>query len=163
MKQTILIAGVGNIFHGDDAFGSEVARRMAQTALPANVRVVDFGIRGHDLAFALQDGHEAVILVDVAQRQRMPGTLSVLQPELSAIHEVTPRGIETHAMDPLRVLRTLLAQGHRLPPIWLVVCEPVTFGPEEGQLGLSEPVAAAIPEAVALIHSLLEKLVPHEP
>src|SRR5262245_63809378 len=123
MQPSILVAGIGNIFHGDDAFGSEVARRLVQTSLSPEVRVMDFGIRGHDLAFALQNDYDAVILVDVAQRRRAPGTLSVLQPELSPIHEVTTCGIETHAMDPLRVLRTLLAQGHKLPPIWLIVCE----------------------------------------
>ena len=69
----ILIAGVGNIFHGDDAFGSEVARRLIEVSLPPAVRVVDFGIRGHDLAFALQDGYETAILVDTAQPALLVG------------------------------------------------------------------------------------------
>ena len=67
-RPRILIAGVGNIFLGDDAFGVEVAQRLARRALPEEVRVVDFGIRGLDLTYALLDGYETVILVDAAPR-----------------------------------------------------------------------------------------------
>src|SRR5262249_2851764 len=141
MQPRILIAGVGNIFHGDDAFGSEVARRLAQTPLAPEVRVIDFGIRGHDLAFALQDNYEAVILIDVAQRRRPPGTLSVIEPDLTRLHgEGTEAGIDAHVIHPLRTLRLLQALGNKVPPIWLVACEPATFGPEDGHIGLSEPV-----------------------
>jgi hydrogenase maturation protease len=38
----ILVAGIGNIFLGDDAFGSEVARRLMNERLPPEVRVIDF-------------------------------------------------------------------------------------------------------------------------
>ena len=76
----ILIAGIGNIFLGDDAFGVEVARRLVRRRLPDGVRVVDFGIRGLDLTYALLDGYEAVILVDAAPRGGPPGTLYVLEP-----------------------------------------------------------------------------------
>jgi hydrogenase maturation protease len=166
-KPSILIAGVGNLFHGDDAFGSEVARQLATMPMPPEVRVVDFGIRGHDLAFALQDGYADVILVDTCQRGARPGTVSVIEPDCRlALRERAPfRGgkgdnLDTHAMDPLRVLRHIRANGGTLPHIWLVACEPLTFGPEEGQMGLSEPVAAAIPDAVALVQSLLKRLCP---
>lgn len=163
MQPSILIAGVGNIFHGDDAFGSEVARRLAQTPLPSEVRVIDFGIRGHDLAFALQDGYEMVLLIDVARQRRPPGTLSVIEPDLSQLRrEATEASIDTHVMHPIRILRLLQAQGSKVPPVWLVACEPATFGPEEGHIGMSEPVGAAVPEAVTLVHSLLERLMNHE-
>lgn len=62
----ILVAGIGNIFHGDDAFGVEVAARLARRVLPEEVRVVDFGIRGFDLAYALLDGYDVTIMVDAA-------------------------------------------------------------------------------------------------
>lgn len=160
MKPRILIAGVGNIFHGDDAFGSEVTRRLAEIPLAPDVRVVDFGIRGHDLAFALQDNYAAVVLVDVARRGGEPGQLCVFQPDLSRLHDESPdNGIDSHAMHPTRVLSMLQAQGSKLPPIWIVACEPFTFGPDEGQLGLSEQVANAVPEAVTLVLSLLETMV----
>ena len=154
----ILVAGVGNIFHGDDAFGSEVARRLIEVPLPPAVRVVDFGIRGHDLAFALQDGYETAILVDIAQRGKTPGCLSVIEPDLDLLElETIGAGIDTHAMHPLRLLRLLRAQEAMLPRLYLVCCEPATFGPAEGHIGLSDAVATAVPEAVALVQSLVEK------
>ena len=84
-KPSILVAGIGNIFLGDDAFGVEVVRRMAGLELPASVRVVDFGIRGFDLAYALQDGYETTILVDACPRGEAPGTLYVIEPDLKAL------------------------------------------------------------------------------
>ncbi|MGH7848434.1 MAG: hydrogenase maturation protease, partial [Candidatus Binatia bacterium] len=71
----ILVAGIGNIFLGDDGFGVEVARELAKRKLPESVRVVDFGIRGFDLAYALLDGYDLTILVDAAPRGGLPGTL----------------------------------------------------------------------------------------
>jgi hydrogenase maturation protease len=79
----ILVAGIGNIFNGDDAFGVEVARLLAQRSLPAGVTVVDFGIRGIDLTYALLDGYDAAVLVDAAQRGEVPGTVSVIEPTRS--------------------------------------------------------------------------------
>ncbi len=162
-KPRILIAGVGNLFRGDDAFGSEVARCLAAAPMPPAARVVDFGIRGHDLAFALQDDYAAVILLDVTQRDGVPGTLYVIEPNLEDLHADAPEEImDTHGMHPLRVLRLIQAAGGKLPRLWLVGCEPGTFGPEEGHMGLSEPVAAAVPKAVALVHSLLKRIGGHE-
>src|SRR5438270_10803156 len=80
-RPRVLVAGIGNIFLGDDAFGVEVAQRLAQRPLPAGVRVVDFGIRGLDLTYALLDGQDAVILVDATLRGGPPGTLYVIEPE----------------------------------------------------------------------------------
>jgi hydrogenase maturation protease len=158
MKPRILIAGVGNIFRGDDAFGSEVARRLSALAMPPEVRVVDIGIRGHDLAFALQDDYAVAILLDVIQRGGEPGALYVIEPDLENMPvNATDDRMDTHAMHPLRVLRLIRATGGKLPRMWLVGCEPATFGPEEGQMGLSEPVAAAVPKALALVHSLLKR------
>jgi hydrogenase maturation protease len=156
MNPRILIAGIGNLFHGDDAFGSEVARRLAQTPLPPNVRVVDFGIRGHDLAFALEEDYHTVVLVDVAQRGGMPGELYVIETSLANASAPTPDQVmDTHGMHPLRVARLIQARGGNVPRLLLVGCEPLTFGPEEGAIGLSQPVEAAVSEAVALVHSLM--------
>lgn len=159
MQARILVAGVGNIFLGDDAFGSEVARRLAAVPLPADVRVVDFGIRGHDLAFALQDEYAAVILVDVMARGGAPGTLYVIKAD---VHELPASALEeimdTHGMHPVRVLRLIQATAGTLPPLWVVACEPESFGSEEGRLGLSDSVAAAVPAAVAAVQSLLQRI-----
>jgi hydrogenase maturation protease len=160
MKPHLLIAGVGNIFHGDDAFGSVVARQLLQVPFPPEVSVVDFGIRGHDLAFALQDGYQDAILIDIAQRGKAPGTLSVIEADVDALEGATNDAcINTHGMHPLRLLRLLSAQGAKLPRIWLLTCEPATVSPDESDISLSDAVADAVPEAVALVESLVEKWV----
>src|SRR6185369_7845473 len=81
-KPRILIACIGNIFHGDDAFGVEVARALTERKLRDEVKLVDYGIRGLDLAYALMDGYEVTIFVDAAQKDEQPGTLYVIEPDL---------------------------------------------------------------------------------
>src|SRR5438034_3478053 len=122
MNPRILIAGIGNIFLGDDAFGVEVVRCLAGRRLPEGVRVVDFGIRGLDLAYALLDGYDAAIVVDVAPRGGRPGTLYVLEPTLPTADEAPL--LEAHSMDPVRVLRTVAALGGKVERLLIVGCEP---------------------------------------
>jgi hydrogenase maturation protease len=157
----ILVAGIGNIFKGDDAFGVAVAQRLAQRPLAAAVKVVDFGIRGIDLAYALLDGYDAAILVDTAQRGAPPGTVSVVVPERDSPDPVTPHDLvlEPHDLDPAKVLRFVAALGGGCRRIVLVACEPSTFGDEEsGAIGLSPPVAAAVDEAIAVVERLIGEL-----
>jgi len=162
----ILIAGIGNIFLGDDAFGVEVARRLGASNLPANVKVIDFGIRGYDLAYALldKDKYDATILVDACPRGEPAGTLYVIEPDLSTLSaadsspEEQQGALEAHSMNPLNVLRLAASMGGPLKRILLVGCEPATLGPEEGQMGLSETVEAVIDDAVKLVESLVRKL-----
>jgi hydrogenase maturation protease len=154
----ILVAGIGNIFLGDDGFGVEVIRRLSARELPAGVRVADFGIRGFDLAYALQDGYETTILVDAYPHGRTPGTVSLVEPDLSKLDQPQQDLVDTHGMNPLNVLRMATAMNGGLKKILLVGCEPQTFGPEEGQMGLSEPVEAAVEEAVKLVASVVEKI-----
>jgi hydrogenase maturation protease len=160
MRPRILVAGLGNIFLGDDAFGSEVARRLDARRLPDGVRVVDFGIRGLDLAFALMDGYDVTVLVDATPRGGAPGTLYTIEPDLSEIDETDARGVvvETHGMDPLKVLGMVRAMGGGFKRILLVGCEPTPDVEGEERMGLSEPVAAAVDEAVGLVESLVAKL-----
>ena len=154
---TILVAGIGNIFLGDDAFGVEVVRRLVNRAMPPGVRLVDFGIRGFDLAYALAEGPERTILIDACPRGDVPGTVYVVEPDLSALddEEPSPSRLDPHTMNPLHVLRLARSMGAGLRNVLLVGCEPSTFGPEEGQIGLSEPVEAAVDRAVAVVESLL--------
>jgi hydrogenase maturation protease len=159
-KPSILVAGIGNIFLGDDAFGAEVARRMAGLDLPASVRVADFGIRGFDLAYALQDGYETTILVDACPHGEAPGTLYVIEPDLKALDgpDAAPATVEAHAMNPMNVLRMAKAMNIEIKNVLLVGCEPETLGGEEGQMGLSAPVEAAVDEAVKLVESLVNRI-----
>jgi len=161
---SILVAGIGNIFLGDDAFGVEVAGRLLHHKLPQGVRVVDFGIRGFDLVYALLDGPGVTILVDACPCGAMPGSLHVVEPDLNSLDTPDGRGtgVETHGMNPMNVLRMAKNMGAQLGRILLVGCEPETLGPEEGQLGVSECVAAAIERAVPLIESLVSRVLAGE-
>jgi hydrogenase maturation protease len=159
-KPAILVAGIGNIFLGDDAFGVEVVRRLADLQLPESVRVVDFGIRGFDLAYALQDGYETTILLDACPHGEAPGTLYVIEPDLKALDEsaASQPVADAHAMNPVSVLCMARAMNIEVRNVLLVGCEPETLGGEEGQMGLSAPVEAAVEEAVKLVQSLIDKL-----
>ncbi len=152
----VLVAGVGNIFLGDDAFGVEVAQRLRQRALPQGVKVVDFGIRSLDLGYALQDGYAVAILVDTVRRGGPPGSLYVIEPESEpARDDADMQQLSPHDMSPdsvLRFARMMEGSGQ----IVLLGCEPESFGNElegEGRMGLSEPVAVAVDKAVELIES----------
>jgi hydrogenase maturation protease len=156
-KARVLVAGIGNIFLGDDAFGSEVARRMADRPLPDGVRVVDFGIRGLDLAFALMDEPAATILVDATQRGGAPGTLYLIEPDAGAA--TAPERPDGHGMDPARVLRLVSELGGRAGRVVVVGCEPATVEESpDGAIGLSAPVEAAVEAAIEMIRSLAAEL-----
>jgi hydrogenase maturation protease len=157
-KPRILVAGIGNIFLGDDGFGVEVARRLSARELPRSVRVTDFGIRGYDLAYALLDGYETTILIDACPRGEPAGTLYVIEPDLEDLGGPEEGSVEAHSMNPLNVLRLAQSMGGGLKRILLVGCEPETLGPEEGQMGLSGPIEAAVDEAVRLVEELVGKI-----
>ncbi len=159
-KPKILVAGIGNIFLGDDAFGVEVVRRMAGVKLPGSVKVSDYGIRGFDLAYALQDGYETTILVDACPHGQPPGTLYVIEPDLKELDspEAPQATVEAHSMNPVSVLRMARAMNIELKNVLLVGCEPETLGGEEGQMGLSSTVEGAVDEAVKLVESLVERI-----
>ena len=157
----ILVACIGNIFHGDDAFGVEVARLLCERTLPPEVRVVDFGIRGFDLAYALVEGYDVTILVDAASRGEPPGSLCTIEIDGRAPAALDdPRfGMETHGMNPMRVLQMAQALGGPAGRVLLLGCEPETLGSEEeGQMGLSSTVAAAVETAANVVEALVTRL-----
>lgn len=157
-RPRMLIAGIGNIFMGDDAFGVEVVRRLSNRPLPESVRVVDFGIRGLDLAYALQDGYEFTILVDACPRGEKPGTIYAIEPDMGSIDDSGPApAVDAHSMDPMKVLRLARSMNADVKSVVVVGCEPATLGGEQGYMGLSEPVATAVDEAVAMIESLVDR------
>jgi hydrogenase maturation protease len=147
----ILVAGVGNVFLGDDGFGVAVAQRLAGSRLPAGVRVVDFGIRGVDLAYALLEAWDLVILVDAVHRGGSPGTLYLLEPR-----EGASAVLSAHNFDPASVLASLRALGGTPPPLRVVGCEAGAIHDDhEELLELSPPVAAAVGPAIEMIHRLV--------
>jgi hydrogenase maturation protease len=160
----ILVAGIGNIFLGDDAFGSEVARRLAVRELPDAVRVVDFGIRGFDLTYALLDGYDVTIFVDATPRGGAPGTLYTIEPDLKELDQPDTEGtsVDPHGMNPLKVLSMVKSMGGEFKRILLVGCEPAPLESEDGHMGLSEPVEAAVDEAVKVVESLVREILAEE-
>lgn len=156
----ILVAGIGNIFMGDDAFGCEVARKLAARTLPGDVTLVDYGIRGLDLMYALLDNPDLTIFIDATRQGHAPGTLYTIEPELNQA-ELNQTGnfqtMDAHTMDPVRVLHAARAMGANLGRILLVGCEPADLGGEQGRMGLTPPVAAAIDEAVVMVEDLIHK------
>jgi hydrogenase maturation protease len=156
-EPSILIAGIGNIFLGDDGFGVAVAQRLRSRELPPGVRVVDFGIRALDLAYALIAAPDVTILIDACPRGEAPGSLFVIEPEI-ATEDAAPPPLEAHAMDPMLVIKMAMAMGGRLKRILLLGCEPATIGPEEGQLGLSPQVDAVIDDAITLALTLVRRI-----
>jgi hydrogenase maturation protease len=157
MSARTLVAGVGNIFLGDDGFGVETVRRLAAEPLPDGVEAVDIGVRGVHLAYQLLDGYDTFILVDATARGGGPGTVYLIEPEAGGAVESGDALLDGHRMSPdsvLALLHTLCAGTGGSPPrrILVVGCEPASV--EEG-IGLSAPVAAAVPEAVRLVRRLL--------
>src|SRR5579863_1858511 len=162
VKPTILVAGIGNIFLGDDAFGVEVVRRLAARNLPAEARVVDFGIRGLDLAYALQDGYKTTILIDAFPHGQPPGTVSIVEPDIKEINALPDALVEAHNMHPLNVLRMASAMNGSLHRVLLVGCEPASLGGDEGCMGLSAPVEAALEQAINATEALVRRLLAGE-
>lgn len=163
MKPRILIAGVGNIFLGDDAFGSEIARRLLMREWPPSVRVEDFGIRGFDLTFALNDGYEVVVLIDATPRGGAPGTLYTIEADAEEIERAAKgtAAIETHSMHPMRVLAVARSMGAEFRKLYVVGCEPSpeTVDPDgPGEMGLSAPVLASVEEAIHVIDALVAQI-----
>lgn len=168
VKPSILIACIGNIFLGDDAFGVEVAKHLMAKNLPEEIKVVDFGIRGIDLVYTLLDKWDLTIFVDAISKGETPGTIYVIEPDLNELSNSDQAPIvEAHNLDPLKALSLAKSMGAELKNILLVGCEPLTFGLEQedtqqqlgqfGQFTLSEPVQASITKAILLIESLATK------
>jgi hydrogenase maturation protease len=153
MAARVLVAGVGNLFLGDDGFGPEVVRRLAeQGTLPPAVRVVDYGIRGMHLAYDLLDAYDTLVLVDALPGRDAPGEVVVL--EVGA-DDLGHGDFDAHGMNPVAMLASLDRLGGTLPATFVVGCRVVEM---DEAIGLSAPVAAAVPAAVAAVRALVARL-----
>jgi hydrogenase maturation protease len=156
VSRRVLVAGVGNLFLGDDGFGPEVARRLAGADLPEGVEVADVGIRGVHLAYQLLDGYDLVVLVDASPRGGEPGSVYVIEPTVEASGAQAAM-VDAHDMGPGAVLALLEALGGTPGRVLVVGCEPAEVG--EG-IGLSGPVAAAVDRAVEVVRELVTEVEP---
>jgi hydrogenase maturation protease len=153
MSRRILIAGIGNIFLGDDGFGVAVAAKLAERPLPEGVVVADIGVRALHLAFDLLDRPALLLVVDAVDRGEPPGTLTLIEPRLDGSTGGIP---DAHSMNLATVVDALRGLGGEVPPVLVVGCQPAFIGE---QIGLSPTVASAVPAAVALIERTIARLI----
>jgi hydrogenase maturation protease len=159
-----LVAGVGNVFQRDDAFGVEVVRLLADRPPTPGVQIRDFGIRGVHLAYDLLDGCDLFVLVDAAARGAKPGTVTVLEVEPppppaarrpgGEAHPLAAPLIDAHSLAPDDIFALLASLGGRPRRSLVVACEPADTG---AGMGLSEPVQAALPHAVRAVEDILRE------
>jgi hydrogenase maturation protease len=154
----ILVAAVGNLWLGDDGFGSAVAGELRARELPGDVAIADFGTGGLDLAYEVMRGYDALVLVDVSRQGGEPGTLYVMEVEPDAIEAGIEDGaqIDPHGMDPQTVLRFVKAKGGWPGRVMVIACEPERV--EEVGIGLTPQVEAAVERAVELVTETVEEL-----
>jgi len=150
MTGRILVAGVGNVFLRDDAFGVEVVRLLVERPQPPGVQIRDYGIRGVHLVYELLDGYDLFVLVDAAPRGEAPGTVSVLEVELPS-PEAQPV-IDAHSLTPDAIFGLLSSLGGHPGRNLVVACEPAEVDPG---MGLSDPVREALPHAVRAVEEIL--------
>jgi hydrogenase maturation protease len=154
MTGRTLVAGVGNIFQRDDAFGVEVIRLLAGRAQPAGVEIADFGIRGVHLVYELLNGCDLFVLVDAAQRGCEPGTVTVL--EVGPEDAAPPAAVmDAHGLAPGEIFAMLTSMGSRPGRSLVVACEPADVSPG---MGLSDQVRAALPHAVRAVEEILAEI-----
>ena len=156
---TILIAGIGNIFLGDDAFGCEVAQELMRQPLPEGVRAFDYGIRSYDLAYAMLEPNDAVILIDAVPRGEEPGTVFLLELDINKLDKPGDESVNPHTMNPVALLQLVRSFGGFSGKLYLVGCEPAVLESED--LKLSEKGRAAVPVALDMIRELIGDLL-HE-
>ena len=157
----ILVAGVGNLLRGDDAFGVRVVQRLEQMRLPDGVRVAEVGISGVALVQELMGRYDACIVVDAADRGGAPGTLYLLEPEIENPHgadaeELHRELVDMHYAEPSRALRLAAALGVRPKHLYVLACQPADV--DEMAENLSPPVERAVGEAVHMIQGLIQRL-----
>lgn len=151
MSHDVLVAGVGNIFLGDDAFGCEVARLLEREDLPAGVTAKDFGIGGLHLAYEIADGVGMLILIDAMAYGDEPGEVNVIEADVDALPTAP---FDAHSMDPVSVLNSVRALGIEPPRTLVVGCKPACL--EDG-IGLSPIVASAVEPAKRVVLELIER------
>ena len=147
-----LVAGIGNIFFGDDGFGVEVANRLVGRELPAGVRLGEYGIRGIHLAYELLAGYDLLVLIDAVPINQPAGTVAVIEVDMDDVARAGDGGIDAHTMTPASVLGALAHLGGRIERVLVVGCQPESV---DERMGLSEPVAAAVDVAVDEVVKLL--------
>jgi hydrogenase maturation protease len=154
MTGRTLVAGVGNVFLRDDAFGVEVIRLLADHPRPPGVQIRDYGIRGVHLVYELLDGYDLFVLVDAAARGEEPGTVTVLEVDLPDPESLPQPVMDAHDLTPDAIFALLASLGGRPGRCLVVACEPADVSTG---MGLSEPVRHALPHGVRAVQDILAR------
>lgn len=158
----VLLAGMGNVLRGDDGFGPAVVRALRLEGwLPEWADVVEVGIGGVGLVHELMSGYRALVLVDAVDRGGAPGSVHLLEPDLSRLQampleERRKLAADHHRLLPAGVLVIAQALGVLPPVVRIVGCQPAET--EELSIELSPSVQQAVPAAVEAIRSILDEL-----
>jgi len=147
-----LIAGFGNLLLGDDGFGVEVVRRLAEGPLPAGAEIVEVGIGGMELVYELMNGCGRLVIVDAVRKGLAPGTLYVFAPSEADITPGPEPGIDPHFAEPTRAMKVAKKLGYLPSDVTIVGCEPLCC---DLDLRLSPAVRAAVGPAAVRVRELL--------
>jgi hydrogenase maturation protease len=146
-----LVAGLGNVFEGDDGFGVAVAAALTSTQWPEGVELRDYGIRGVHLAYQLLEGYDLIVIADAVQRGGEPGTVYVIDHardrDLAPPADDAPM-LDAHDLAPDGVLALVPRLGGTLGRVVVIGCEPESIAPS---MTLSPVVAAAVETAVGAV------------
>ena len=158
----LLIAGVGNVLRGDDGFGVEVARRLESATLPDGVRVVETGIGGIALVQELQEGWDALIVVDTVDRDKPPGTIMVIDPDVVDVAELDWAArhdllADMHLATPGRAMMLAKALGVLPPVVRMVGCQP--YDAERVGIGIHPLLTGAVDDAIAQVLAEVEEMI----
>lgn len=149
-----LVAGFGNVLRGDDGFGVEVVRRLAESGVPAGVELIEVGTGGIRLAQELLSGYDRLVVVDAMTRGGRPGSLYVL-----AVDSVDPVSeVDLHMAVPSRALALAQALGALPARVFMVGCEPGDV--DELTTELSSSVQGAVEDALVRVRELLMAAAP---
>ncbi|MEC3981706.1 hydrogenase maturation protease [Amycolatopsis sp. H20-H5] len=155
-RPRVLVAGIGNIFLGDDGFGVEVIKELEGTELPEWVQIADYGISGMHLAYDLLGGYDTTILIDATPRGEAPGTVYLIEADTEELSAGS--AVDAHGMQPEAVFQLLRMLGGDAGRVLVVGCEPANL---DSGIGLSAAVEAAVPEAVRVVTELAWGTSPH--
>lgn len=139
-----LVLGIGNVLMGDEGVGVEVIRRLEEMTLPEGVECLDGGTGSFTLLGPMGSAGR-VVLVDATADGAEPGTVRRLTPRFSRDY---PRSLTAHDIG----LKDLLDAFHLLgDPPEVVLFAVSVHPPAEPGIGLTAPVAAAVPEVVGCV------------
>lgn len=150
----VLVLGVGNVLLGDDGIGPALVRKVQDLyADVKSVECIDGGTQGLALLGYL-GGREALIVLDAFAGGRNAGEVSVLE-GAELLSGGASRATTAHEGNAGELLAVAQLLGELPARVFFVGIEPERVRTE---LGLSAPVAKALPSALVRTCGLVERV-----